>query len=1220
MKVVDEAGNDGGVTSQPITIDTTPPATTVDIDSITDDSGIVGDFTTNDNDGLTVGATLSTGGLASGERLMYSTNGGVTWIDITSSVVGTAVSYTDLTLTSTAIVDMKVVDAAGNDGLVNSQLVTITVVGPATTIDIDSITDDSGTVGDFITSDNDGLTVGATLSAGLAAGEKLYYSTDGGASWTDITSSVVGTAVSYADASLTSTSIVDMKVVDAVNNDGAVASRLITIDTTAPTTTVAFCCITTDSGTLGDYTTNDNDGLIVGAGLSANLAEGEKLYYSNDNGATWTDITSSVTGRTVVHIDNSLTSTATVQIKVVDAAGNDGAVDTQLITIDTIPPATTITIDSITVDSGTVGDFTTNDDDGLIVDATLSTSLAVGEKLYYSTDGGATWTDITSSVSGINVSYTDLTLTSTATVEMKVVDAADNSGDVASQLITIDTTPPTTTIDINNIIDDSGVVGDFITNDNDGLTIGATLSAGLASGEKLYYSTNGGATWTDITSSVVGTSVSYADATLTSTSIVDMKIVDAADNDGVVDSQLITIDTTPPTTTVDINNIINDSGIAHDFTTNDNDGLTVDATLSTSLVSGEKLMYSNDNGATWIDITSSVTVTTVNYFDATLTSTTTVKMKVVDEADNDGAIDTQLITIDTTPPTTTVNINSITDDSGTLGDFITNDNDGLTVGATLSTTLASGEKLMYSTDGGGTWTDITSSVSGTSVSYHDLNLSTTKTVLMKVVDEADNDGSVDAQLVTITNDITPPQTAATVVIVLDTNNDDTISPSEKGSATTTNVNIGIPADAQIGDVITVTNNLTGLVIATYTVDGTTVVAGTTKVITGVVLPSTTEVLKITTAIRDAAGNIGPSASDKAIINEAPIVSANNDALLGLVGAEALGLFDYSNQAVFAIDPNNNIQTVVVQYTSLVNISTYQLTASSAMASELGLSISIVNNTGVLGLIASSSTITITAVGGGAIDNTKLNELLTTIHFTNTGLTVGLLDTLSITATDTNGLSSSDSANSLLNIGLLHTQGSSSGIQEGTSGNNTLTGTADADRLYGYGGNDTLNGNDGDDLLRGGNGNDTLNGGDGNDIIIGGNGVDFLYGGAGDDELDYDNFDAVINGGIGLDTLYIAGSGITLDITHNNSSKITGVEKIDLTGTGNNALILDYNDMLALSNTGDVLYVTGNGGDTVTLTGEIFMGSQTVDGIIYNTYNIGGTSSPDIWVQEAVRVI
>jgi len=1186
----------------------------VNIDSITVDSGTVGDFITSDHDGLTVDATLSAE-LASGEKLLYRTNGGL-WVDITSFVSGTSVSYTDFALTNTANVQMKVVDSADNDGAAASQLVTIDIIYPTTTVDINSIIDDNGVADDFITNDNNGLIVDAALSAELATDEKLMYSTDGGVTWIDISGSVSGHNVLYADATLTSTKTVEMRVVDAADNHGPLSAQLVTIDATAPTTTVIIDGITDDSGTVGNFATNDNNGLLIDGILSDDLASDEKLMYSTDGGTTWIDITSSVIGINVSYFDASLTGTTTVEMKVVDAADNNGAVASQLITIDTTPPTTTVDINGIIVDSGTIGDFSTNDHDGLTISAILSTTLASDDKLLYSTDGGATWLDITSSVLGTAVNYHDLLLTSTATVEMKVVDDAGNSSAVDAQLVTITVAGPATTIDINNITDDSGIVGDFTTNDNNGLTVGAALSAGLDVGEKLLYSNDSGATWIDISSWVVGTSVSYDDAALISTSIVEMKVVDAADNDGAVASKMITIDTTMPTTTVDIHHIINDSGITHDFITNDNDGLIIDATLSTSLVSGEKLYYSNDNGATWIDITSSVSVTTVNYYDATLTSTATVKMKVVDAANNEGIEYNQLITIDTTPPATTVNIDSITDDSGTVGDFITNDNDGLIVGATLSTSLASGEKLLYSTNGGVTWTDITASVFGTSVSYHDLNLSTTKTVEMKVVDAADNDGMVESQLVVITNDTTPPQSAATVVIVLDTNNDDTISPSEKGAATTTNVNIGIPSDAQIGDVITVTNNLTSLVIATYTVDGTTVVAGTTKVITGITLPSATEVLTITTAIRDAAGNIGPSASDKAIINKAPIVSANNDALLGLVGTEMLVLFDYSNQAVFAMDPNNNIQTVVVRYTSSVNISTYQLTASSALAAELGLNITIVNNTGAL----SSSTITITAVAGGAIDNTKLNELLTTIHFINTGLSVAPSDTLSITATDTNGLSDSDSANNVSNISLLHTQGSDSGIQEGTGGNNTLTGTVDADRLYGYGGNDRLNGDDDNDLLRGGSGNDNLNGGDDDDILIGGNGVDSLYGGAGDDKIEYDNFDAVINGGIGLDTLYIAGGGITLDITHNNSSKITGVEKIDLTGTGNNALILDYNDMLALSNTGDVLYVTGNGGDTVTLTGEIFMGSQTVDGIIYNTYNIGGTSSPDIWVQEAVRVI
>ena len=447
---------------------------------------------------------------------------------------------------------------------------------------------------------------------------------------------------------------------------------------------------------------------------------------------------------------------------------------------------------------------------------------------------------------------------------------------------------------------------------------------------------------------------------------------------------------------------------------------------------------------------------------------------------------------------------------------------------------------------------------------------------------------------TVGADTTPPPTAASIEIVLDTNNDGSIDGAEKGGAATTDVAVGIPADAQIGDVITVTNNLTGSVIATYIVDGTTMTAGSTQTISGVALPTGVQVLTVTSAIRDASGNVGPSSSDSAIVNQAPIVNANNSTLLGLVGAEALGLLDISNQAVFAMDANSNIKTVTVKYTSLVNLSTYQLTASS--------------------------TITITATDGGPIDNMKLNELLTTIHFENTVLDVGVLDTLSITATDMNGLSSTDSSSDLLNVGLLHTQSDDSGIQEGTSGNDGLNGTASSDRLYGFAGGDTLSGAEGNDLLRGGDGNDLLNGGDGNDILIGGDGIDVLHGDAGNDILVFDAMDSIIDGGTGIDTLLIQGSNITLDLSGVAGTQIVGIEKIDITGDGDNALAINYTDLLALSDTSDTLYITGNGGDTVTLSAETFTGSATVDGVIYNTYDMGGTAGADIWIQQDIRVL
>src|SRR3712207_4400704 len=54
---------------------------------------------------------------------------------------------------------------------------------------------------------------------------------------------------------------------------------------------------------------------------------------------------------------------------------------------------------------------------------------------------------------------------------------------------------------------------------------------------------------------------------------------------------------------------------------------------------------------------------------------------------------------------------------------------------------------------------------------------------------------------------------------------------------------------------------------------------------------------------------------------------------------------------------------------------------------------------------------------------------------------------------------------------------------GTSGNNSLKGTRDADKIYGLAGDDGLSGDMGNDELDGGAGNDVVNGNTGNDLLI-----------------------------------------------------------------------------------------------------------------------------------------
>src|SRR3954466_4987376 len=78
---------------------------------------------------------------------------------------------------------------------------------------------------------------------------------------------------------------------------------------------------------------------------------------------------------------------------------------------------------------------------------------------------------------------------------------------------------------------------------------------------------------------------------------------------------------------------------------------------------------------------------------------------------------------------------------------------------------------------------------------------------------------------------------------------------------------------------------------------------------------------------------------------------------------------------------------------------------------------------------------------------------------------------------------------------------------GTNGNDTITGGADADLINGNGGNDSLLGGDGTDTVSGGAGNDFVSGNAGTDWVEGGAGNDEVRGGAGQDSIAFHEFGA-----------------------------------------------------------------------------------------------------------------
>ncbi len=182
------------------------------------------------------------------------------------------------------------------------------------------------------------------------------------------------------------------------------------------------------------------------------------------------------------------------------------------------------------------------------------------------------------------------------------------------------------------------------------------------------------------------------------------------------------------------------------------------------------------------------------------------------------------------------------------------------------------------------------------------------------------------------------------------------------------------------------------------------------------------------------------------------------------------------------------------------------------------------------------------------------------------------------------------------------------------------------------------GGTGNDIVTGSSLSETLVAGSGSDSLIGNGGADVLYGGAGDDrfELNVDNIAklgvgvtqgnyARIDGGSGMDTLALSGGGIAL----NPTSRIESIERIELTGSGNNTLALAYSDVLDMSGVNIInsstqavlgwsngsyrfaasegrhqLIVDGNAGDAVTLSSVNWsrMGTVVNGGDTYTVYN------------------
>ena len=188
-------------------------------------------------------------------------------------------------------------------------------------------------------------------------------------------------------------------VKDNADNSGAIQVASYTIDTTAPTVD--------NSLASGTYNTTKTVTLNAVDGFDTNPV----IYYSTDNGATWSSAAKSVT------LDLGEGNT-TLMYYTKDSMGNTGAIQTATYFIDATAPTVNV--------SETGGDYNTTQ----TVTLDVTDNLDQNSTIYYTTDGS----DPTVNSNKYTV---PISISSTTTLKFMAVDAAGNASPVQTETYNI---------------------------------------------------------------------------------------------------------------------------------------------------------------------------------------------------------------------------------------------------------------------------------------------------------------------------------------------------------------------------------------------------------------------------------------------------------------------------------------------------------------------------------------------------------------------------------------------------------------------------------------------------------------------------------------------------------------------------------------------------------------------------------------------------------------
>ncbi|HIC8418313.1 TPA: Ig-like domain-containing protein [Enterobacter hormaechei subsp. steigerwaltii] len=747
VSVSDAAGNPGSA-GKAITLDTTPPTVSFNV--------VAGDDVINSvehGQAQVVSGTAT--GASVGDKLVITigSNQYTTTVDASGKwSVGVPASDISALTDGTVTLSATITDSAGNsstqthDVVVNTASVALTV----NTLSGDDVINAAEAGASLVINGSSAQFANGTQVTITLNGKSYTATIQSDGSWTTtVPAADVGTLADGASYQ------VSVSAQDSAGNSAS-ATHTISVDTTAPVISVNTLSgddVLNAAEAQQPLTVHGSSSAEAGQTVTVTL--GGKTYTALvANDGTWT---LDVPAADLANLsEGALTVTASVN----DKAGNNGQT-THTLTVDTVAPAVTIStvadddiVNNAEQLAGQTISGTTTAEQGQTVTVSFN-----GHSYQATVAANGSWSVFVPGRDFLGLSDGDYTITAT------VSDKAGNPGS-ATHDVTLNGDVPT--IAINTFAQD-----DIVNAAEHGTPLVISGTTDAPTGQTVTIMLNG-KTYTATVQNDGTWSYTVGSADVSALAdggsyVFNAQVSNAIGNSA-SDNHTVTVDLTAPSMGISIDSLQNDTGLsANDFITSDSQ-VVVNGSLTAQLGNNEKAQISLDGGTTWIDLT--VTGTTWRYTDGrTLTDGTyQYQVRVIDNAGNVGATDSQDVVIDLTKPAAaTITVDSVSQDTGLSdSDFITSDNQ-ISLKGTLGAALGSGDHAQISLDGGATWTDV--SVSGLSWTYVDGRTLADGdyNYQLRVIDDAGNISATTSQVVTI--DTVAPDASKTIAI--DSISDDT---------------------------------------------------------------------------------------------------------------------------------------------------------------------------------------------------------------------------------------------------------------------------------------------------------------------------------------------------------------------------------------------------------------------------------------------------------------